>query len=472
MNKSSLPSCVLTVLLIWVITPLLLPGHDRPPVNLQAVQGLIERIVPGKADAFVLEVIPGEQHGEVFELDGKDGKIILRGSSTLALSRALNWYLNTLCHTSVSWYREEAIDTPAQLPVVTERIHRVCRFDKRFFLNYCTFAYTTLWWQWPDWERLVDWMALNGINMPLAITGQEYVWQRVWRQFGLTDEEIRAFFSGPAHLPWHRMGNLDGWLGPLPQSFIDRQFKLQKQILQRERDFGMTPVLPAFSGHTPKTLQKRYPKLKLSSLGSYATGEEHDAFFMDPMEPLFVEIQKAFLKEQTSCFGSDHYYGADPFNEMNPPSWEPDYLASVSRTIYRGMAEVDPQAVWVQMGWTFYYDRKNWTNPRLQAMIQAVPENRMMLLDYYCEHTEIWRLTDGFFNAPYIWCYLGNFGGGTQMAGPLKKIARLLPVAEADGNRRKMQGIGSTLEGFGVNRFIFEWLFEYAWDENAADLDR
>ncbi len=29
---------------------------------------------------------------------------------------------------------------------------------------------------------------------------------------------------------------------------------LQKQILERMRSFGMTPVLPAFAGHVPKGL--------------------------------------------------------------------------------------------------------------------------------------------------------------------------------------------------------------------------
>lgn len=439
-------------------------------INNQAIKELIERIIPGKSENFILETIPPVNNQEVFELESVNGKIVLRGSSTLAMTRAFNWYLNHFCHTSVSWYKEEPIDTLSVLPQVTEKIIRLSRFENRFFLNYCTFGYTTLWWQWDDWERFIDWMALNGINMPLAITGQEYIWQKVWRKFGLTDQEIRSFFTGPAHLPWHRMGNLDGWLGPLPQSYIDHQFELQKMILQRERSFGMKPVLPAFAGHTPKAITNKYPNIKLTSLGSYSTGEQYDAYFLDPMEPLFLEIQKEFLKEQTNHFGTDHYYGTDPFNEMDPPSWEPDYLASVSRTIYKGMQIVDKDAVWVQMGWTFYYDRKNWTNPRLEAMIKAVPKDKMMLLDYFCENTEIWRVTDAFFNAPYIWCYLGNFGGGTQMAAPLKKVAKLLTETEKDDNRRQMTGIGSTLEGFGVNRFMFEWLFEYAWDKSAANV--
>ena len=38
-------------------------------------------------------------------------------------------------------------------------------------LNYCTFGYTMPWWTWQDWERFIDWMALNGITTPLAATG-------------------------------------------------------------------------------------------------------------------------------------------------------------------------------------------------------------------------------------------------------------------------------------------------------------
>ncbi len=31
----------------------------------------------------------------------------------------------------------------------------------------CSYA----WWDWERWEREIDWMALNGINLPLAFTG-------------------------------------------------------------------------------------------------------------------------------------------------------------------------------------------------------------------------------------------------------------------------------------------------------------
>ena len=60
-------------------------------------------------------------------------------------------------------------------------------------------------WQWKEWERFIDWMALNGINMPLAITGQEAVWYKVWSKMGMSDIEIRSYFTGPPYLPWHRV---------------------------------------------------------------------------------------------------------------------------------------------------------------------------------------------------------------------------------------------------------------------------
>ncbi|CAF93158.1 unnamed protein product, partial [Tetraodon nigroviridis] len=49
----------------------------------------------------------------------------------------------------------------------------------RYYQNVCTFSYSSVWWDWPRWEREIDWMALNGINLPLAFTGQEALWQEV-----------------------------------------------------------------------------------------------------------------------------------------------------------------------------------------------------------------------------------------------------------------------------------------------------
>lgn len=42
------------------------------------------------------------------------------------------------------------------------------------------FADSYVWWDWERWEKEIDWMALQGVNLPLAFTGQEAIWQKVF----------------------------------------------------------------------------------------------------------------------------------------------------------------------------------------------------------------------------------------------------------------------------------------------------
>jgi alpha-N-acetylglucosaminidase len=66
----------------------------------------------------------------------------------------------------------------------------------------CTESYSFVWWDWARWEKEIDWMALHGINMPLAFTGQEEIWRRVYLKLGLSQEDILNYISGPAFLAW------------------------------------------------------------------------------------------------------------------------------------------------------------------------------------------------------------------------------------------------------------------------------
>lgn len=437
--------------------------------NEKAAKALTERLIPTVVDHFIFQKIDSDNGKDVFEIESVDGKIHIRGNSANSMATGLNHYLKYCCKTTVSWYADDPVELPATLPTVPEKIRIKARMDKRFFLNYCTFGYTMPWWQWRDWERFIDWMALNGINMPLAITGQEAIWLHVWKKLGLDEKDIKNYFTGPAHLAWHRMTNFDYFQGPLPDSYLEHQEKLQRAIVTRERELNMKPVLPAFAGHVPEALKKVYPEAKINRMSSWGGFQDkYRSFFLDPLDPLFPVIQKAFLKEQTHLYGTDHIYGADPFNEIQSPSWEPDYLATVSRTIYQTITQVDPDASWLQMTWLFYFDRQHWTGPRIDAFVNGVPKNKMILLDYYAENTEIWKRTESYYGQPYLWCYLGNFGGNTMMTGNLRETGKRIENVYRNGGTN-FWGIGSTLESFDVNPFMYEYVFEKAWEKNIDD---
>ena len=450
------------------------PAHDGTP-DAKSAAALAGRVIPGQAKHFTFKTLPADTC-DYFTLGMEGRKVAIGGNNANSMAVGLNHYLKYYCHVNIGWFAWDKGEMPKKLPAVQEPVKIKARVPERFFLNYCTYGYTMPWWGWKEWEHFIDWMALSGINLPLAITGQESIWYQVWTELGLTDEEVRNYFTGPAHLPWHRMLNIDRWGGPLPKSWLEGQEALQKQIVTRERELNMKPVLPAFAGHVPPELQRIYPDAKIERMSDWAGFALEDyPWFLDPEDELFPVIQKKFLDKEVEIYGTDHVYGIDIFNEMIPKSWEPDYLAGVSKGVYESLAAADPDAVWLQMTWLFYNERKYWfegeSDARVKAFLTSYPADKSILLDYYCERMEVWRKTQSYYGIPFIWCYLGNFGGNTFLAGDIQEINGLIEGAFAEAGP-SFKGLGSTLEGFDCNPFMYQFIFEKAWDfPQHQDLD-
>ena len=437
--------------------------------DIGQAMALASRLSPALAAKVEFHQIDAEQGRDVFTLESRGGKVAIGGNNAGSMAVGLNRYLNRYCKVTVSWYADVAVTLPKTLPDVPQAERVTARVPQRFFLNYCTWGYTMPFWQWRDWERFIDWMALNGVNLPLAITGQEAVWYNVWTRLGMTDKQVRDYFTGPAYLPWHRMANIDGWCGPLPKEWLEGQTALQQRIVERERALNMRPVLPAFAGHVPGALRDLFPDADIQALGSWAGFDnQYRTYFLNSEDPLYSRIQRLFLEEQTRLFGTDHIYGIDPFNEVDPPSFEPEYLNKVSKHIYESLTAVDPEAEWLQMAWFLYYQRKDYTQERTRAMLTGVPQGKMTMLDYYCEYKEMWREHEGFYGQPFIWCYLGNFGGNTNVQGRVKEAGQRIERALAECGDN-LVGIGSTLEGLDVQQFPYEYILEKAWNFAKTD---
>lgn len=426
---------------------------------------LLRRILPAQADSFILQTIPADQGRDVFEIQSRNGKVVLRGNNGIALASALNWYLKYYCHCHWSLKaRQMAIPDP--LPVVEPGLRRVSQDRWRYFLNYCCFGYSLPWYDWAQWEQLIDWMALNGVNAPLSVTGQEAVWRAACKRLGFTESDVREFLPGPPYLPFGWMGCLDGWGGPLPESWIDSHAALEKKILARERALGMTPVLQGFTGHVPPAARKRFLGARLHTVH----WAEWDTLLLDPLDPLFSRLATVFLQEQRRLFGTDHLYAADTFIEMTPPSGDTNFLAATGRAIHEGLAKTDPQAVWVLQGWTFFNQAQFWTQPRIAAFLDAVPEAGMLVLDLFCDVTPVWNRTGAFCGKPWVWCSLQNFGDCVYLGGALNRMQSALPAARRDPLGARLSGIGFVNEGLDYNPVVFDFLFEQAWRPEPVEL--
>lgn len=438
-------------------------------LDKQAIKDLMSRVVPNDAGQFEIAYIPKEKNRDVFEVESKGAKIVLRGNNGVAVASALNYYIEHFCNANITWNRHK-VDLPDPLPVLKKKVHKTTPYKYRHYLNYCTFNYTMAWWDWDRWQREIDWMALNGISMPMALTGETAIWQEVYEDMGFTRKDLKSFFCGPAYFAWLWMGNLDGWGGPLPQSWIDSHKALQKKILAYERSLGMTPVLPAFTGRVPPTFRKKFPQARLKKT-NWGWGFK-DVYILDASDPLFKVIGKKFLETQSKEYGTDHFYSADTFNENIPPSNDSTYLDSMSKMVYESMAVADPKAVWVMQGWMFSYNVRFWQPTQIQALLNAVPDDRMIILDLWSESHPVWNRTEGYYGKPWIWNMLQNFGGNISLFGRMRHVAYDPAMALHDPDALKMAGIGITPEGIEQNPALFQLMTENVWRNEPVNLDK
>lgn len=437
-------------------------------LNVAASASLLKRILPRHAGQFIIEELNTNYNHDVFELETSGNKIVIRGTSGVAVASALYYYLNEFCQAQITWNGNN-LKLPAILPKLPQKIQKNTAYQYRYYFNYCTFNYSMSWWDWNRWEKEIDWMALHGINMPLAITGEEYTWYLVYKEMGFTDEELKDFFCGPSYFSWFWMGNLDGWGGPLPVSWMKSHYELQKKILKRQRELGMKPVLPAFTGHVPAAFKNKFPYAKLKTTNW--TNGFADTYILDAEDSLFAVMGKKFLDKQTTLLGTDHLYSADTFNENEPPSDKPEYLSKLSAKVYEGMRQADTAAVWVMQGWLFYSDRKFWRDAQTKALLTAVPDDKMIILDLATEIEPVWKRTEAFYGKPWIWNMLHNFGGNTNLFGRMETVATEPAKALNDIKSGKLIGIGLTMEGIEQNSVMYELMTANTWSHQPINVD-
>ncbi|RLN50483.1 hypothetical protein BBJ29_004188 [Phytophthora kernoviae] len=442
-----------------------------------ATRGLIDRRL-GKRynDQIALRVLPSDQDElDAFELGSDGNKLEIAANSATAMAYGLQWYFKTVLRTQTDWDNHE-LQLPDQLPKVDVLIRHKRTAKYTYYQNVDTGSYSLWAWRWAQWEKHIDWMALNGINMPLAFTGQEKVWQNTFhKHFNVSYEGLGKFFAGSAFLSWGRMGNLRGsWVkGPLPQAFIDNQHHLQLKILQRMREFGMIPALPAFAGHVPEELKLILPNANFTRSPNW--GNFSDGFccvyMIEPTDPLYREIGKAFLEEQRELYNyTSSLYQCDTYMEMDPEFTDPTELAGAARAVIDGMTAADPDAVWLMQGWPFVDDPYFWTPPRVKGYLDGVPTDKLIILDFYSDAVPVWNKMDNYFGKNWMYCVLHNFGGNTGMRGDLP-TAGTAPVLASRQSKGSMIGVGLTMEGIFQNYVVYDLTLQMAWEDTPLEME-
>ena len=425
------------------------------------ITGLLERIDKGASRKFVIERLKGEK--DFFELDQKGNKVVVRGNNYVSIATGINWYLKYYAGINLSWNGMKA-DLPEVLPPVLKKERHETDLKLRYDFNYCTFSYSMAFWDWKRWEQEIDWMALHGINLPLAMVGTDVVWKNVLEELGYTREEINAFIAGPGFQAWWLMNNLEGWGGPNPDSWYERQAELQKRILKRMREYGIEPVLPGYSGMVPHNAKDRLG-LNVADPGRW-NGYPRPAF-LQPTDPQFERIAALYYREMTRLYGKASYYSMDPFHEGGNTSGVD--LEAAGKAIWKAMKQANPRAAWVVQAWG--------ANPRPQ-MIRNLPAGDMVVLDLFSESrpqwgdpASSWHRKEGFGQHDWLFCMLLNYGGNVGLHGKMAHLIEEFYKAKDSSFGKTLKGVGMTMEGIENNPVMYELLCELPWREQRFSKD-
>ena len=420
--------------------------------NATPIDELLERIDKGASKKFKIEL--RQSANDFFELDQAGGKVVVRGNSWVNIATGINWYLKYNCGIHLTWGNMKA-QLPAALPKVKAKERHETNMKMRYCFNYCTFSYSMAFWDWQRWQEEIDWMALHGVNMPLAIVGTECVWRNMLLKMGYSEDEVGEFIAGPAFLAWWEMNNLEGWGGPLPMSWYRQQEALQKNILKRMKQLGMEPVLPGYSGMMPHDAKQKLG-LDVSDGGTW-NGYVRPSNLM-PTDKRFGEVADAYYAELTKLYGKSKYYSMDPFHESNDDATI-DY-AKAGKAVMDAMKRTNKEAKWVVQGWT--------ENPR-QQMMADLKNGDIVILDLFSECRpmfgipSIWKRENGYDGHSWMFCMLENFGGNIGLHGRMDQLLNNYKLARNGKWTQTMTGTGFTMEGTENNPVMFELMSELPW---------
>lgn len=424
--------------------------------NPEAVAALLNRIGgDGTADRFVTlvdETLLTADGKEVFVITNQDGKPCVKGSSVLAVTTGINWYLNHYAHVNLAWNNLTTDLSAVALPVpATDAETRTCSADYRYYLNYCTFSYSMSVWTWERWQQEIDWMALHGINMPLQIVGLDVVWKNLLtKDLGYSDADADAFIAGPCFQGWFGMNNLEGWGGPNPDWWYTRQEELAKKILARERELGMQPVLPGYAGMVPHDIGDHgYTGIDQGLWNGFQR-----PYILDPASEAFDEISALYYARLEELMGTSAYYSMDPFHEgANTTGID---VAAAYRKIAEAMTAARADAKWVIQYW-------QWSSAQYNVL-SNVDTGTLIVLDLFSDaHTHFGEYQ----GHDAVYCSLPNFGGRTGLFGRLSKV--ITDYFAQKANYANIKGIGATPEAIEQVPVLYDALYELPWYTSAPD---
>lgn len=380
-------------------------------MNADALYDLIFRVTGRKEYSDKFEFIKNLGSGSMdfYEMYQKGDKIVVEAKNTVSAAVAFNFYLTEICRCYFGPITKN-MNLPENPPDIERTYTQTSKFIYRYFMNYCTFSYTFLFAGWTEYERLIDWLTLSGINLMLNIVGHEIVERDMLTELGYTKEEAVKYIAGPAYLPWQWMGNLTGFGGDMPDWWYEKQKLLSNKINKRLNEFGVGIMMPGFFGMVPLDFKEKFPASSPKEQGEWCSAFERQPVLLAD-DPMFDTAADIFYRKTKEHFGEISYFSGDPFHEGG--NTDGIDITKFMRGVARKMKEYNKNAVWFLQGWL--------SNPKTEVL-NAFSKDEVMVGCLSADKMP--HDFEGYYGYPWLYMNTHNFGGTRKQDGNIKAFLK------------------------------------------------
>lgn len=402
-----------------------------------------------------LKIIKSEV--DEFHIEKKNNKILISANNNNTLARGLGHYLRFVAHRSISHLGDNT-QKPKKIVFPTDKISVKSSFQYRYALNYCTLSYSMSFYTWADWQKELDWMAMNGVNLLLMPLGTEVVWLKTLQKIGYTEEEAKRYIATPTFSAWWQMGNLEGWHGTITNAVIEEQRQLAHKVFARMNELGITPIYQGFYGNVPTSLKTKFP-VKVVEQGLWAGGFQRPDM-LHPNDDFFPKMAEIYYNEIKKEYGDFLFFGGDPFHEGGRA--DGINIAEAGFQIQKEMRKVFPKSSWVLQGWGH--------NPS-KELLSRLDEKHTLILELEGENTANWEQQKAYGGKSFIWCQISNFGAKTGLYGKVQRFADEVYRLQNSQYSSFAKGIGIIPEGIHNNPLVYDLTLDLAWQKEKINTE-
>ena len=439
----------------WLVTGLVAAAPVSPPFDVAPARAALQRLLPRWQAQFDLIALPRTGAADHFEITGRAGHVLVKGTSPAVLLAGVETYLHRVAHVDIGWPGDSLGRLPVVLPAPSAPLDRRAVVPDRYALNDTDDGYANAYLGWPAWQHKIDLLALHGINGVFVPMGTAQVYRLVFGDFGYSDVQIRAWIPAAAYQPWWLLQNMAAFGGPMPPPEYARRTALAQKVVARLRRLGMTPVLPGYAGMLPPDFAARHPAAHIVPQGQWQGFARPD--WLDPRDPLYAKIAADFYRRQRALFGDSTMFKMDLLHEGGRAGDVP--LGAAARRVMAALQAAHTGARWVMLGWQH--------NPPA-AVVDVLDRRQVLIVDGLSDRYDGMDREHDWHGAPYAFGSIANFGGHTSLgANGGVWLARFAKWRNKPGSA--LRGIAWMPEASGLDPAAFALFTRLAWEPGPND---